>query len=103
MIPCLINAFNCDECIHPDKYDEYAKLLFANMGKLITFLSKTCKPTTALKKSSDGGSKGGSESDGNQSDASSDMGDLEDLHRPRLNGYHGLTTLLLDEIYLPFF
>ena len=56
------------------------------------------------KKSSDGGSKGGSESDGNQSDASSDMGDtLEDLRRPRLNGYYGLTTLLLDEIYLPFF
>ena len=74
------------------------------MGKLIAFLSKACKPKANNKKSSDGSSKRGSESDGNQSDASSDIGDLEDLHRGiRLNGYHGLTTLLLDEIYLPFF
>jgi len=31
------------------------------------------------------------------------MGDLEDLHRPKLNGYYGLSTLLLDEIYIQFF
>lgn len=40
MIPCLINAFNSDQVIHPDIYEVHAGLLFANLGLLIKFLGK---------------------------------------------------------------
>lgn len=40
LIPCLVNAFNSDEIIHPDIYDAHAALLFANMGGLIEYLGR---------------------------------------------------------------
>lgn len=40
MLPCLINAFNSDQVVHPDLYETHASLLFANMTELIKFLGK---------------------------------------------------------------
>lgn len=40
MLPCLINAFNSDSCIHPDVYETHAHLLFNNLTELIHFLAK---------------------------------------------------------------
>ena len=40
MLPCLINAFNSDSCIHPDVYENHAHLLFNNLTELIHFLAK---------------------------------------------------------------
>lgn len=40
MIPCLINAFNSDQAVRFDLYDNYATLLFGNMTEFIKFLGK---------------------------------------------------------------
>jgi len=56
IIPCLINCFNCDDVIHPDTYDGYATALFANMDKLIQYLSRDCKPKQQQRRNSDGAS-----------------------------------------------
>ena len=40
LVPCLVNAFNSDEVVHPDIYDQHATLMFANMGGLIEYLAK---------------------------------------------------------------
>jgi hypothetical protein len=45
LIPCLINAFNSDEVVHPDIYDAHAALLFGNMGGLIEYLGKEGRKT----------------------------------------------------------
>jgi hypothetical protein len=47
LIPCLVNAFNSDEVVHPDIYDAHAALLFANMGALIEYLGKEGRKTVA--------------------------------------------------------
>jgi hypothetical protein len=45
MIPCLINAFNSDQAVHPDLYEVHVGLLFANLGELIKFLGKNSQRT----------------------------------------------------------
>ena len=75
-------------------------MLFNNLDKLITYLSKNCSVKEAPKPETTPSPSGEDESD---DEVSSDIGDLEDLHGPKLNGYYGLSTLLLDEVYLQFF
>ena len=104
LLPCLIACFNCDETVHPDTYDNYARMLFNNLDKLIAYLSKNCA-VKELEKSETASAPYNYDATSSESDGeiSSDMGDLEDLHRPKLSGYYGLSTLLLDEVYLQFF
>jgi hypothetical protein len=40
MLPCLVNAYLCDQVTHPSIYDNFAHLLFGNMTELLRFLSK---------------------------------------------------------------
>ena len=49
LLPCLVEAFNCDQDVHPDLYDNYANLLFTSMDKLIDFLNCSDKETEDAK------------------------------------------------------
>jgi len=77
LIPCLVNAFNSDEVIHPDIYDAHAALLFSNMGDFIDYLGK------------EGRKKIGSDCTSEQSE--SDMGDSDG---GEASGYQAIHTLV---------
>eukprot|EP00355_Strombidium_rassoulzadegani_P000111 CAMPEP_0168609238 /NCGR_PEP_ID=MMETSP0449_2-20121227/1090_1 /TAXON_ID=1082188 /ORGANISM="Strombidium rassoulzadegani, Strain ras09" /LENGTH=332 /DNA_ID=CAMNT_0008649349 /DNA_START=109 /DNA_END=1103 /DNA_ORIENTATION=- len=102
LLPCLVNAFNCDEVIHQDVYDSYAQLLFNNMGDIITFLGKEERQKSALNASS---SVETAKSGDGESDLSSDGGYMlsEGRESARMSGYQGITEVLFDQIFVSFF
>ena len=85
LIPCLVNAFNSDEVIHPDIYDAHAAILFSNMNDFIDYLGK------------EGRKKIGSDCTSEQSE--SDMGDSDG---GEVSGYQAIHTLV-KQIYAEFF
>lgn len=87
MIPCLVNAFNSDEVIHPDIYDAHAALLFSNMGDLIDFLGKEGRKI--VKRGSDCTSM----------ESESDMGDSDGGD---ISGYQAIQTLVT-QVYAEIF
>lgn len=82
MIPCILACFNSDAVIHPDTYEPHVKLLFDNLGNVISFLAK-----------------GGNSGSGSASDTDGD--DSNDCD-PK-DGYYAIKNELLEKIYLKFF
>ena len=94
LLPCLINVFNSDSCVHPDIYDTHAHLLFGNMGDLIKMLSRPVRKRAQSSKDVDATS-----SDTDESDCESDGGLLYD---PKY-GLNAISTILIPKVYTSFF
>ena len=96
LLPCLLTCFNSDSVIHPDTYEPHVKLLFENLGGLITFLAKgsdgSGKKAAAAANAATAGTNSSSDTEGD-SNTETDPKD----------GYYAIKNVLLDKIYLKFF
>ena len=50
MIPCLVEAFDCDETIHPDIYDVYAISLFNSLESFLDVVKENLEAIQSLMK-----------------------------------------------------
>lgn len=94
LLPCLVSAYNSDQAVHWDIYENHVHLLFNNLGDLISFL--------ALKKKKQR-RKSASSFDELASSNSSDTEDSDAEEIDPRRGLSAISGVLVPQIYTSFF
>ena len=92
LLPCLVNVFYSDSCVHPDIYDIHAHLLFGNMGDLIKMLSKPIRTRNRRLSNNDFEA---TSSDTDESDCETDIS----LQYDPKQGLNAISQVLIAKIY----